>query len=79
MTDANLAIGAAKARVVSVQAPQLLLGHFCSIITSLLVSPDGHYIVSTDRDHKIRVSHMPADPMQVCSSPFGKIASLSTA
>lgn len=44
------------------------MGHFCSIITSLTVSPDGQYIVSTDRDHKIRVSNMPAQPMQVCIS-----------
>ena len=51
-----------------VQAPQLFLGHFCSIITSLTVSPDSRYIVSTDRDHKIRVSNMPAKPMQVCIS-----------
>ena len=42
------------------------MGHFCSIITSLTVSPDGQYIVSTDRDHKIRVNNMPAQPMQVC-------------
>ena len=48
-----------------VQAPQLFLGHFCSIITSLTVSPDRQYIVSTDRDHKVRVSNMPAQPMQV--------------
>ena len=48
--------------------PQLFMGHFCSIITSLAVSPDGRFIVSTDRDHKIRVSVMPAQPMQVCST-----------
>ena len=67
--------------IACAQAPQLLLGHFCSIITSLLVSPDGQYIVSTDRDHKIRVTHMPADPMQVCISPCvrnDKITSLCT-
>ena len=53
-----------------VQAPQLFLGHFCSIITSLTVSPDSQYIVSTDRDHKIRISNMPAQPMQVCIITF---------
>ena len=47
------------------------MGHFCSIITSLTVSPDGQYLVSTDRDHKIRVSIMPAGPMQVCSACLG--------
>ena len=46
------------------------MGHFCSIITSLTVSPDGRFIVSTDRDHKIRVSVMPAQPMQVCSTSW---------
>jgi hypothetical protein len=43
----------------------VLLGHFCSIITSLWVSPDGHFLVSTDRDNKVRVSVLPANPMQV--------------
>ena len=42
-----------------------LLGHFCSIITSLAVSPDGRCIVSTDKDHKVRVSLLPAVPLQV--------------
>jgi tRNA (guanine-N(7)-)-methyltransferase subunit TRM82 len=41
-----------------------LLGHFCSIITGLLASPDGRFVASCDRDHKIRVSVMPADPLQ---------------
>ena len=49
--------------------PELLLGHFCSIITDLAVSPDGRYVVSTDRDHKIRVSIMPPNPMQVIEAP----------
>ncbi|KAA3463109.1 tRNA (guanine-N(7)-)-methyltransferase non-catalytic subunit wdr4 [Gossypium australe] len=31
-----------------------LLAHYCSIITSLEFSPDGHFIVSADRDFKIR-------------------------
>ena len=53
-----------------VQAAQLFIGHFCSIITSLTVSPDSQYIVSTDRDHKIRVSNMPSQPMQVCIITF---------
>eukprot|EP00884_Botryococcus_braunii_P023030 jgi/Botrbrau1/9410/Bobra.0252s0035.1 len=45
----------------------LLLGHFCSIVTSLGVSGDGRYIVSTDRDNKVRVSILPMDPMQGCA------------
>lgn len=43
----------------------LLLGHFCSIVTSLCLSADGKLIVSTDRDGKVRVSNLPADPLQV--------------
>lgn len=45
-----------------------LLGHFCSIITGLAASPDGRFLVSCDRDHKIRVSLLPKDPLQVMPS-----------
>lgn len=45
-------------------APELLLGHFCSILTSLTPSPDGRFVVSTDRDGKARVSVLPADALQ---------------
>lgn len=43
----------------------MLLGHFCSMITSLHLSKDGQYIATTDRDNKVRVSNMPATPAQV--------------
>ena len=43
--------------------PELLLGHFCSILTSLCVSPSGKFVVSTDRDKKARVSLLPAEPL----------------
>ncbi|XAR61188.1 hypothetical protein NMG60_11034821 [Bertholletia excelsa] len=39
-----------------------ILSHYCSIITSLEFSPDGRFIVSADRDFKIRVSVFPSKP-----------------
>ncbi|PIA44969.1 hypothetical protein AQUCO_01700499v1 [Aquilegia coerulea] len=39
-----------------------LFGHYCSIITSLEFSPDGRFIVSADRDFKIRVTVFPKNP-----------------
>ncbi|KZV22531.1 tRNA (guanine-N(7)-)-methyltransferase non-catalytic subunit wdr4 [Dorcoceras hygrometricum] len=36
-----------------------ILSHYCSIITRLEFSPDGRYIVSADRDFKIRVKQLP--------------------
>ncbi|DBA81758.1 TPA: WD repeat-containing protein 4 [Trebouxia sp. C0004] len=39
-----------------------LLGHLCSIVTSLAFSPDGRQLVSTDQDCKVRVSTMPSEP-----------------
>ncbi|KAL3699281.1 hypothetical protein R1sor_017303 [Riccia sorocarpa] len=44
--------------------PIQLLGHCCSIITDLEVSSQGKYIVTSDRDFKIRVSVFPADPLK---------------
>ncbi|KAJ4914753.1 Transducin/WD40 repeat-like superfamily protein [Raphanus sativus] len=41
-----------------------LLSHYCSIITSLEFSPDGRYILSADRDFKIRVTVFPKEPLQ---------------
>ncbi|KAF3494020.1 hypothetical protein DY000_02051784 [Brassica cretica] len=41
-----------------------LLCHYCSIITSLEFSPDGRYILSADRDFKIRVTVFPKKPLQ---------------
>ncbi|XWS76381.1 hypothetical protein CRYUN_Cryun01aG0171400 [Craigia yunnanensis] len=35
------------------------LAHYCSIITSLEFSPDGRFIISADRDFKIRVTIFP--------------------
>lgn len=37
-----------------------LLGHFCSIITSVSLSHDGKFIATTDRDHRVRVSILPS-------------------
>ncbi|KAG7591022.1 WD40 repeat [Arabidopsis thaliana x Arabidopsis arenosa] len=42
----------------------LLLSHYCSIITSLEFSPDGRYILSADRDFKIRVTVFPKKPLE---------------
>ncbi|KAK9837216.1 hypothetical protein WJX84_006866 [Apatococcus fuscideae] len=36
-----------------------LLGHFCSIITAMCVSPDGRLLATCDRDGKVRVSNLP--------------------
>ncbi|XP_021762722.1 tRNA (guanine-N(7)-)-methyltransferase non-catalytic subunit wdr4-like [Chenopodium quinoa] len=41
-----------------------IFGHYCSIITSLEFSPDGRFIVSADRDFKIRVSVFPKYPLK---------------
>lgn len=38
----------------------VLLGHYCSVLTSLSLSADGRLLGSTDRDAKLRVSVMPA-------------------
>ncbi|KAL5561703.1 hypothetical protein UlMin_031450 [Ulmus minor] len=40
-----------------------LLSHYCSIITSLEFSSDGKFIVTADRDFKIRVSVFPKKPL----------------
>ncbi|KAK4775163.1 hypothetical protein SAY86_010098 [Trapa natans] len=40
-----------------------MLSHYCSIITSLEFSPSGQYIVSADRDFKIRVTMAPKRPL----------------
>ncbi|KAE8009746.1 hypothetical protein FH972_006165 [Carpinus fangiana] len=40
-----------------------MLSHYCSIITSLEFSPDGRFIVSADRDFKIRVTVFPKKPL----------------
>ncbi|XP_065844880.1 tRNA (guanine-N(7)-)-methyltransferase non-catalytic subunit wdr4-like [Oscarella lobularis] len=37
---------------------ELILGHV-SILLDLEVSPDGKYVISADRDEKLRVSHLP--------------------
>lgn len=41
-----------------------LLGHYCSIITSLEFSPDGGFIATADRDFKIRITKFPRQPLQ---------------
>ncbi|QCD97608.1 tRNA (guanine-N(7)-)-methyltransferase non-catalytic subunit wdr4 [Vigna unguiculata] len=43
--------------------PAPLLSHYCSIITSLEFSPDGRFILSADRDFKIRVTCFPKNPL----------------
>ncbi|KAJ0974100.1 hypothetical protein J5N97_016065 [Dioscorea zingiberensis] len=43
--------------------PMPILGHYCSIITTLKFSPDGRFIASADRDFKIRVTIFPRNPL----------------
>ncbi|KAH7431465.1 hypothetical protein KP509_08G049500 [Ceratopteris richardii] len=43
--------------------PVSLLAHCCSIITSLKCSADGRYIITADRDFKIRISIFPKNPL----------------
>ncbi|CAH9073892.1 unnamed protein product [Cuscuta europaea] len=43
--------------------PVPILSHYCSIVTSLEFSPDGRFIVSADRDYKIRVTVFPQNPL----------------
>lgn len=40
-----------------------ILAHYCSIITRVEFSPDGRFIVSADRDFKIRVTVFPGNPL----------------
>eukprot|EP00250_Pteridium_aquilinum_P026352 c32884_g1_i1 orf=234-1517(+) len=44
--------------------PVQLLAHCCSIITSLKCSADGRFIVTADRDFKIRISVFPQNPLR---------------
>ncbi|KAK7336772.1 hypothetical protein VNO77_17320 [Canavalia gladiata] len=43
--------------------PTPLLSHYCSIITSLEFSLDARFILSADRDFKIRVTNFPSKPL----------------
>ena len=53
----------------AVDEPHLLLGHFSSIVTSLTMSPDNRWLVSTDRERKVRVSVFPQQPLLVSFIP----------
>ncbi|KAF8775664.1 hypothetical protein HU200_004446 [Digitaria exilis] len=44
--------------------PVSILGHYCSIITSMKFSPDGQFIATADRDFKIRVTLFPKNPLK---------------
>eukprot|EP00891_Asterochloris_glomerata_P002184 jgi/Astpho2/2184/fgenesh1_pg.00040_%23_33_t len=44
--------------------PALLLGHLCSVVTSVTCSPDGRFVATTDKDRKVRVSCLPTDSQQ---------------
>ncbi|XP_020242410.1 tRNA (guanine-N(7)-)-methyltransferase non-catalytic subunit WDR4 [Asparagus officinalis] len=41
-----------------------MLGHYCSIITSLEFSPDSRFIATADRDFKIRITKLPKSPQK---------------
>lgn len=57
-------VGLAENQSVSNKKAVAIFGHYCSIITSLEFSPDGRFIVSADRDFKIRVSLFPKNPLK---------------
>lgn len=46
-----------------VQKPALLLGHLCSVVSSIAVSPDNRLVATADKGRKIRISILPQDPM----------------
>lgn len=56
--------GLAENQALSNNKAVAMFGHYCSIITSLEFSPDGRFIVSADRDFKIRVSVFPKNPLK---------------
>ncbi|KAJ4753514.1 tRNA (guanine-N(7)-)-methyltransferase non-catalytic subunit [Rhynchospora pubera] len=41
-----------------------ILGHYCSIITSMKFSPDGRFIATADRDYKIRITVFPRSALK---------------
>jgi hypothetical protein len=57
---------AARAAPRAPDAPEpgcgVLLGHWCSLLTSVAVSADGASVATADRDGRVRVSALPADP-----------------
>ncbi|KNA23757.1 hypothetical protein SOVF_022210 [Spinacia oleracea] len=57
-------VGLAEDQSVTEKKAVAIFGHYCSIITSLEFSPDGRFIVSADRDFKIRVSVFPKNPLK---------------
>ncbi|KAG5374697.1 hypothetical protein IGI04_039293 [Brassica rapa subsp. trilocularis] len=57
-------MGSTRVQVLPSKKGAPLLSHYCSIITSLEFSPDGRYILSADRDFKIRVTVFPKEPLQ---------------
>ncbi|WZZ19907.1 hypothetical protein YC2023_121294 [Brassica napus] len=57
-------MGSTRVQVLPSKKGAPLLSHYCSIITSLEFSPDGRYILSADRDFKIRVTVFPKKPLQ---------------
>jgi tRNA (guanine-N(7)-)-methyltransferase subunit TRM82 len=54
---------AAEAPAGQPREPAPLLGHMQAIVTSALVLPGDGLLVTTDRDAKVRVSVLPADPL----------------
>lgn len=56
--------GGGEGQALCAKKPVPILGHYCSIITTLKFSPDGRFIASADRDFKIRVTIFPREPLK---------------
>ncbi|GAX84576.1 hypothetical protein CEUSTIGMA_g11997.t1 [Chlamydomonas eustigma] len=48
------------------QHPALLFGHLCSVVSSISVSPDNRFVITCDKDRKVRVSILPERPLLGC-------------
>jgi len=55
----------ANAGIAEPSKPHDLLGHFSTIVTTLTAVPGKPWLVTTDREGKVRVNRLAKDPLQV--------------